>query len=68
MGMFADIANNIYCLLIADQGKTNFCFPFLFVENKWKFAVSIFLSQQTNRSCRFPLVSFFIYIYIETAA
>ncbi len=37
-------------------------------ENKRKFAVSVFRLQQTNRSSRFPLVPFSVYIFTETAA
>jgi hypothetical protein len=61
--------------------KTNYCFPFSFAANKRKFSVLVcrkqtevfcFSLQQTNGSCRFPLVPFSIYIYeyiyIEMAA
>ncbi len=41
-------------LIIWRPRKTNFCFP---------FAVSIFCLQQTNKSCRFPLFTFSVYIY-----
>ncbi len=49
----------VYCLLTK---KTNFRFPFPFEANKRKFALSVYRLQQTNRSCRFPLVP---YIYID---
>ncbi len=65
MGRFADSANVDYHLSITDQEKTNFRSPF--AENKRKFAISIFCLQQTNESCRFPLVPI-SYVYFETVA
>ncbi len=50
MGTFAETAIVDYCLS--------------FTKNKWKFAVSVFCLQQTNRNCHFPLVPFSVYIYI----
>jgi hypothetical protein len=44
--------------IVCRPRKINFHFPFLFAENKWKFAVSVFHLQQTNRNCCFPLVLF----------
>jgi hypothetical protein len=38
--------------------KTNFCFPFQFVANRLKFAVSVSRLQQTNGNGRFLLVPF----------
>jgi hypothetical protein len=49
MGTFAETAIVDYHLSFADQGKQTFIFGFHL--------------QQTNINCRFPLVSFSIYIY-----
>jgi hypothetical protein len=52
MGTFSKTAIFDYCLLSANQGKTNFHFPFLFAANK-KFAISVFYLQQAIGSCHF---------------
>ncbi len=56
MGMLTEIENVKY--------------SFMFAENKWKFVVSVFRSQQANGSFCFPLIPFLYvqYIYIEIAA
>jgi hypothetical protein len=63
MGTFAHTANAIYNLSIADLGKTNFCFLFLFAERKQKFCVS-FLSKQTKVAVFQKFRFAYIYIYI----
>jgi hypothetical protein len=42
MGTFADTANIINRLSLADQEKQTSVFLFLFAENKRQFAVSVF--------------------------
>jgi hypothetical protein len=51
--------------IVCRSWKTNFHFPFPLAANKQNFAVSVFRLQQTNGSCRFPLVLFYIYIFTE---
>ncbi len=59
MGSLVETADvDHYLLSLADQGKRTSVFHFEFAENKWKFAVSVFRLQSTNRSCHFPLVPF----------
>jgi hypothetical protein len=62
MGTFAETANVDYRLSFAIQGKQISVFHFRFAEKKRKFAVSVFHLQQTNGSCRFPLVLFSVCI------
>jgi hypothetical protein len=60
MGTFAETALLQQSLITfyRQPRETNFHFLFSLAANKWKFAVSIFHLQQTNGSCRFPLVLF----------
>jgi hypothetical protein len=50
IGTFAKTA------IINYHARKNFRFMFPFAANIRKFAVSVFCLQQTNGSCRFPLV------------
>ncbi len=49
---------NNYCwlFLFCWPRKTNFSFPSVCQLNKWKFAISVFNLQKTNKSCHFPCV------------
>jgi hypothetical protein len=52
--------------IVCRPWKKNLYFPFPLAANKQKFAVSVFRLQQTNGSCRFPLVLFiFVFIFTE---
>ncbi len=62
--------SSIIIYRLPTREKSYFCFMFLFAANRWKFAVSVFHLQQTNRSCHFSLVPFFLFwnaarIYID---
>jgi hypothetical protein len=57
MGTFAETANVDYRLSFADQGKQTAIFHFRLRKQR-KFSIFVFRLQQTNRSCRFPLVQF----------
>jgi hypothetical protein len=65
MGTVAETAKVDYLLSFAKKGKQTFIFRFPLAENKRKFAVSVFRLQQTNGSCRFPLVPFYVYIIFQ---
>jgi hypothetical protein len=67
MGKLSELAIVDYHLSLPTKENK---LPFPFAANKGKFAISVSRFQQTNGSCRFPLVSFSVYIYIwnKTAA
>jgi hypothetical protein len=65
MGTFVETESSltVYCL----QPKSNkLPFSFSFAVYKRKFAVPVFHSEKTNGNCRFPSVSFSVYVNVET--